>query len=297
MSQRLNRILQFLKTSECSSMLASEARRNSQLTALFTASAEGSKAAGFTEAAASFAADLRQLTLSDLGAVVTVSTAQQYHVAATMNMAFDIAPRLLPLTELETPIPRSKPWQKFTHGDRLGCATLLHTPLVSVSAFLVPPKSQVVGRKWVDMPLHDHPGMTIWQKVLCGSMDIVSLDWKSETKPASASSSGSVGNRQAVVVKNGVLREGDAGVIRCDGGGVLHTMRSSASSCLPTVFIDIITPPYYTPPHNTACTYYEIPQAHEDDIWACAVGSSVTLTPRKDFGGPDMDAFVPVVGS
>uniref|UniRef100_A0A0E0FE45 cysteine dioxygenase n=1 Tax=Oryza meridionalis TaxID=40149 RepID=A0A0E0FE45_9ORYZ len=99
------------------------------------------------------------------------------------------------------------------------------------------------------IPLHDHPGMTVFSKLLIGSLHIRSYDWV-DPEPALSCSSSSV--RLAKRVVNGVFTAPcDTSVLYPTTGGNMHRFRAIA----PCAILDILGPPYSTE-DGRDCTYY-----------------------------------------
>uniref|UniRef100_A0A0E0MPR6 cysteine dioxygenase n=1 Tax=Oryza punctata TaxID=4537 RepID=A0A0E0MPR6_ORYPU len=88
------------------------------------------------------------------------------------------------------------------------------------------------------IPLHDHPGMTVFSKLLIGSLHIRSYDWV-DPEPALSCSSSS--GDQCKLLNNSTLSI----------GGNMHRFRAIA----PCAILDILGPPYSTE-DGRDCTYY-----------------------------------------
>ncbi|KAL5225377.1 hypothetical protein ABZP36_012016 [Zizania latifolia] len=102
------------------------------------------------------------------------------------------------------------------------------------------------------IPLHDHPGMTVFSKLLIGALHIRSYDW---VDPGPASSGGGSSGDQLRLAKrvvNGFFTAPcDTSVLYPTTGGNLHRFRAVA----PCAILDIIGPPYSTK-DGRDCTYY-----------------------------------------
>ncbi|BAF30329.1 plant cysteine oxidase 2 [Oryza sativa Japonica Group] len=102
------------------------------------------------------------------------------------------------------------------------------------------------------IPLHDHPGMTVFSKLLIGSLHIRSYDWVDPEPALSCSSSSGDQLRLAKRVVNGVFTAPcDTSVLYPTTGGNMHRFRAIA----PCAILDILGPPYSTE-DGRDCTYY-----------------------------------------
>lgn len=164
---------------------------------------------------------------------------------------------------------------------------LLSTDKVDVTLWALPPRCC--------LPLHDHPSMTVTNRLFHGKLHELSFDWADGQPAVNAPSQ----PRRARVVSNhwrtatdpgllpprslsedekapsagssplsrhggGELPSGLA-VIEPDGGGVLHAFTSGDS---PVVFLDVISPPYFASPDKLDCTYFDIVLEGEETIAA-----------------------------
>nr|CAB3498738.1 unnamed protein product [Digitaria exilis] len=91
------------------------------------------------------------------------------------------------------------------------------------------------------MPLHDHPGMTVFSKLLVGSAHVVSYDWVCPRVCAVAGSSKSEMLAEKVLDREFTSASG-AWVLFPETGGNLH--RFVAVKDGPCAFLDVITPRY-----------------------------------------------------
>ena len=114
------------------------------------------------------------------------------------------------------------------------------------------------------IPLHDHPSMHVLLRVLCGRIKIRAFDpiGSCVAKKITGTSSGPpFGNSVAVhcVYDRWVSSEENVLQIHPNAkGGVFHEISTQDEV---GVFIDYITPPYYTAPLHLPCTYYN-PRKH-----------------------------------
>ena len=110
---------------------------------------------------------------------------------------------------------------------------------VQIVVFLLPPGAVI--------PLHDHPGMTVFSKLLHGSLHVTSYDWAA----AGADSHGRPAARLARLVLDADLRAPcGALVLFPESGGNMHRL-AAATAC---AVLDVLGPPYFG---DRDCTYYQ----------------------------------------
>lgn len=140
-----------------------------------------------------------------------------------------------------------------------GTPTITHTTIYKCPNFsmviLFLPQNAVI-------PLHNHPGMTVFSKLLLGSMHIKSYDWVDADSDPSASSCSSSADDQlrlAKLVVDGVFTAPcDTSVLYPTTGGNMHRFTAIA----PCAILDILGPPYSIE-EDRDCTYYtDIPNTH-----------------------------------
>ncbi|WVZ91393.1 hypothetical protein U9M48_037573 [Paspalum notatum var. saurae] len=155
----------------------------------------------------------------------------------------------------------------------LGVPTITHTTIYKCPNFsmviLFLPRNAVI-------PLHNHPGMTVFSKLVLGKMHIKSYDWVDPDQllpdPSSSSSSGSSSScsssssddtnqlRLAKLVVDDVFTAPcDTSVLYPTTGGNMHRF----TAIEPCAIIDILGPPYSIE-EDRDCTYYtdDIPYTH-----------------------------------
>lgn len=247
----------------------------------------------------------RQLQLRDLGFYVSDSEASRYMQDNTYPLAtkaFALQNSLYqcrydPATSAFVP----RAW-KATADDAIGCSTLYQDDAVTLCWFVIPP-----GRA---LPLHDHPGMTVWQRVMHGRLHVCTF--ACDAAPAAPAApdaplTAAVTFAGEVEGKDGPATAADLVSFGAGDGGVLHEIRN-VHPTQPALFVDIIAPPYYQSPSNIPCGYYTAklletssadPRRALSDLPSdCGVrsqlakGDRVQLHPRPGFGGPAMNAYV-----
>ncbi|KAG5507527.1 hypothetical protein JIQ42_07825 [Leishmania sp. Namibia] len=248
---------------------------------------------------------LSKLTLRDFGVYVSDADAKRY-------MASEAYPIAEHTFQLENALHQRRlcdrsaqvfpmAW-KSSSTDILGCSTLYQDEAVTLCWFVVPP-----GKA---LPLHDHPGMTVWQRAMHGRLHLCSIV---RGASAQAGTGASIAPNVGTVIFDGEL-EGVGDAIAASevlgftpaGGGVLHEIRN-IDAAQPAFFVDIISPPYNQAPSNIQCSYYTaepldatvtlLPSFGADSgvRHQLKAGDKVGLHPRANYSGPAMDAFVRIV--
>ncbi|GJN35559.1 hypothetical protein PR202_gb24347 [Eleusine coracana subsp. coracana] len=133
--------------------------------------------------------------------------------------------------------------------------TIYKCPEFSMVIFFLPPNAVI--------PLHNHPGMTVFSKLLLGSMHIKSYDWVDpDPDPSVSSCSSSSPSDQLrlakLVVDDVFTAPCDTSVLYPTTGGNMHRFTAIA----PCAVLDILGPPYSIE-EDRDCTYYtDIPYTH-----------------------------------
>ncbi|CAL4935013.1 unnamed protein product [Urochloa decumbens] len=92
------------------------------------------------------------------------------------------------------------------------------------------------------MPLHDHPGMTVFSKLLIGSAHVVSYDWVHPRICTAATGSVSGAMLAQKVLDNEFTAASGAWVLFPDAGGNLHRFVTGEDG--PCALLDVMTPSY-----------------------------------------------------
>ncbi|KAE8786479.1 2-aminoethanethiol dioxygenase [Hordeum vulgare] len=133
-----------------------------------------------------------------------------------------------------------------------GTPTITHTTIYksekfSMVLFFLPTNAAI--------PLHNHPGMTVFNKLLIGSMHATSYDWADpDDDPANESGASSADGQlrlAQLVVDDVFTAPCDTSVLFPTAGGNMHRFRAVA----PSAFLDILGPPYSIE-EDRDCTYY-----------------------------------------
>ncbi|CBH12786.1 hypothetical protein, conserved [Trypanosoma brucei gambiense DAL972] len=177
-------------------------------------------------------------------------------------------------------------WNSSSLGKRrVGCATLYETDSVHVSWFLMSPGSM--------LPLHDHCLMVVWQRMLFGSIRVTSMDWREKPLSAEDAIRKQREGGEAAIVSSSVVtaqREPcDPSSVTSFGpteGGVLHEIVNESDG--PALFLDVIAPPYHSPPDYFDCGYYKASFSHGE-----VAGGVAHLTPCA-YDCPPMVEFFPL---
>lgn len=103
------------------------------------------------------------------------------------------------------------------------------------------------------MPLHDHPSMSVLSKVVTGSIDVCSYTVDPNVSPqGSPRGSQTIQRRKVTPHDRYTLTASDSTSILTADLGNFHSMRALE----PTLFFDILTPPYDPPSRD--CVYYSL---------------------------------------
>ncbi|XP_010242380.1 PREDICTED: plant cysteine oxidase 2 isoform X2 [Nelumbo nucifera] len=119
----------------------------------------------------------------------------------------------------------------------------------SIGIFCLPPSAVI--------PLHNHPGMTVFSKLLFGTMHIKSYDWVTDV-PHSTNQNPNPSNCQPTGIRLAKIKTDSDFTAPCNtsilypaAGGNMHCF-TAITSC---AVLDVLGPPY-SDPEGRHCTYY-----------------------------------------
>ncbi|CAL9134097.1 unnamed protein product [Musa textilis] len=143
---------------------------------------------------------------------------------------------------LSTDILFFKPKSSSNGTPRITYATIHKCDKFSMCIFFLPPAAVI--------PLHNHPEMTVFSKLLLGSMHIKSYDWIDPDK--SSISTPSANMRPAkLVVDSDFTAPCNTSILYPTTGGNIHTF----TAITPCAVLDVLGPPY-SKEDNRDITYY-----------------------------------------
>ncbi|XP_054803368.1 plant cysteine oxidase 2-like isoform X1 [Prosopis cineraria] len=144
------------------------------------------------------------------------------------------------------------PYFRTTAAQRIPRITYLHIyecPNFSMGIFCLPPSGVI--------PLHNHPGMTVFSKLLFGTMHIKSYDWVVDLPPQTPASLEPTEIQSSEVRLAKVKVDADftapcsPSILYPAEGGNMHCF-TAVTAC---AVLDVLGPPY-SDPDGRHCTYY-----------------------------------------
>lgn len=132
----------------------------------------------------------------------------------------------------------------------------------SIGIFVLPPKAQ--------LPLHDHPGMSVLSRILYGGLTVRSFDFLGDPSEDAQRMAEETGCKWAVARNEAILTGPSTTALYPDWGNIHEFTAHDAHGC---AIFDILTPPYNAS-LGRDCTYY-----CETDASALQCGTTGTSTP------------------
>ncbi|KAI4344022.1 hypothetical protein L6164_011299 [Bauhinia variegata] len=106
------------------------------------------------------------------------------------------------------------------------------------------------------IPLHDHPGMTVFSKILYGSLHVKSYDWVEPSRILESKEPGSPRVRLAKLAADKVLTAPcETSVLYPKHGGNIHCF----TAVTPCAVLDILAPPYIEDAGRKCAYYHDYP--------------------------------------
>ncbi|KAF5735527.1 2-aminoethanethiol dioxygenase-like [Tripterygium wilfordii] len=146
------------------------------------------------------------------------------------------------------------PYFSPTIGRRTPAITYLHLyecDQFSIGIFCLPPSGV--------LPLHNHPGMTVFSKLLFGTLHIKSYDWVADAPcvPAMTNSEGKQPDFRLAKLKvdSDFTAPCNTSILYPSDGGNLHCF-TAVTQC---AVLDVLGPPYSDPDGRHCMYYYDFP--------------------------------------
>ncbi|WOL05058.1 plant cysteine oxidase 2-like [Canna indica] len=126
---------------------------------------------------------------------------------------------------------------------RITYAVIYKCDNFSICIFILPPRAVI--------PLHNHPGMTVFSKLLLGSMHIKSYDWL-DPVPIDNSAPSAKLRAAKLVMDSDFTSPCDTSILYPTTGGNIHTF----TAITPCAILDVQGPPY-SKEEDRDITYYQ----------------------------------------
>ncbi|XP_009799056.1 plant cysteine oxidase 2 isoform X1 [Nicotiana sylvestris] len=164
------------------------------------------------------------------------------------------------MTEADVGLMPNMPYFKSTLSDGPPKIMYLHLhecDKFSIGIFCLPPSAVI--------PLHNHPGMTVFSKLLFGKMHIKSYDWVDNLLPHQSTPSANIsdndtrdwtGLRLAKLKKNSEFTAPcKTSILYPADGGNMHCFTARTACAV----LDVLGPPYCDPEGRHCQYYYDFP--------------------------------------
>lgn len=131
--------------------------------------------------------------------------------------------------------------------------TVYKSEKFSMCIFFLPPTGVI--------PFHNHPGMTVFSKLLLGSMHIKAYDWVDPAESLDSVPPSSQSRLASLEVDRVFTAPCNTSILYPSAGGNIHTFRAVT----PCAVLDVLGPPYSIE-EDRDCTYYrELPYNSSSD--------------------------------
>ncbi|KAA8548005.1 hypothetical protein F0562_004434 [Nyssa sinensis] len=156
------------------------------------------------------------------------------------------------MTEADVGLRRNMSYFRKSSTDRVPKITyiqLYECATFSIAIFCLPASGII--------PLHNHPGMTVFSKLLFGRMHIKSYDWAVDAPLNTTASANDLNIEPAEVrlakvkVDSDFRAPCDTSILYPADGGNMHCF----TALTPCAVLDVLGPPY-SDPQGRHCTYY-----------------------------------------
>ncbi|XP_010531805.1 PREDICTED: plant cysteine oxidase 2 [Tarenaya hassleriana] len=140
------------------------------------------------------------------------------------------------------------PYFRAKAGGRTPIVTYLHIyecEKFSMGIFCLPPSGVI--------PLHNHPGMTVFSKLLFGTMHIKSYDWVIDAPHPSEDT-----RLAKVKVNSDFVAPCDSSILYPADGGNMHCFTAQTACAV----LDVLGPPYNDPAGRHCTYYFDYPFCH-----------------------------------
>lgn len=100
------------------------------------------------------------------------------------------------------------------------------------------------------LPLHDHPKMTVFSKVMYGKVDVTGFDWLPQSGPSKEYGRPKPAK---LAVQKSMKASDPTAVLFPESGGNVHKFKADTACAI----LDLLAPPYDLSDPERSCTYYQ----------------------------------------